>query len=720
VSTPTAQPPLAAADRYLNRDLSWIEFNQRVLEEARCDQNPLLERLKFLAITASNLDEFFMVRIGGLKVLAETGAAPTEPTSPRPLDQLATVRARARQFIAGQADTWASQIEPQLAEHKIRRSVISSLSSRQLEHLRRVFDEEIVPTVSPIGVSLTEPFPLLSGSPICLCLRLSVGSRELTGSTDRAAGDSGADERFVVVPLGGGLPRFLTVPADDEYVFALLEDVAAQFVDRLVPGSTVREVVPFRATRNADLELDEDATDDLLVGISQMLDSRKTSDCVRLEISHVASPQTVAFLQSALAITAEDVYPSPAPLQLAAFMDIARLSGFDQLKDPPWPPQPAPEFPVGCDIFDVIARGDRVLVHPYQTYDPIVEFVQQAARDPDVIAIKQTLYRTSRDSPIVAALADAALAGKYVTVIVELKARFDEARNIAWAQRLERAGVNVIYGVRGLKTHAKVCVVVRREPDGIRRYLHFGTGNYNEVTARLYSDVSFLTRDEQLGTDAVNFFNAITGLSVPQPLQKLAAAPIDLRQRLLEMIEVEIEAAQAKRPGRIIAKLNALVDIEMIDALYRASQAGVQVLLNVRGICRLRPAVKGLSDHVKVVSIVDRFLEHARILQFLHNGDERVFISSADWMGRNLDRRLELLVPIEDPACKARVMATLAAYFKDDTKAHALQRDGSYRRLRPKRPPGVRSQQLLFDEAREITDAQKLSRPTVFEPHQRK
>jgi polyphosphate kinase len=451
--------------------------------------------------------------------------------------------------------------------------------------------------------------------------------------------------------------------------------------------------------------------------MQQLINDRALSECVRLELSENASEEMRTFLQSALEVTEKETYLARGPLDLSALMALVNLPQFGTLRDPPWPPLQAPEFVDGTNIFETISKSDCLLMHPYQSYDPVIDFLKSAARDPRVLAIKQTLYRTSRDSKVVSALVEAAEAGKHVTVLVELKARFDEQRNINWAHRLERAGIDVIYGVSGLKTHAKLCIVVRREPTGIRRYVHFGTGNYNESTSLIYSDVSLLTCDTQLAIDAVHVFNAITGLSVPQTLEKLRLAPVDLRETILELIHIETMNARNGMPAEIVAKVNSLVDQQIIDAMYEASKAGVKIRLNIRGICCLRPGVKGLSENIRVVSIVDRFLEHSRILQFRHGGDQRVFISSADWMTRNLDRRIELLVPIEDDRCKQRLIAALEAYFRDNVSASETKHDGKYKRVSTKKKKDFRSQEWLYEESKTLLEDRTHPGSTVFRAH---
>jgi polyphosphate kinase len=689
---------------YINRELSWLEFNQRVLDEARNPELPLLERLKFLAITASNLDEFFMVRVGGLQLMVEAGRQSADPAGMSPEEQLKAVGERAHAMLKDQYTCFHEELEPKLIEAGIRRLSGSQLNERQTRVVEQIFESETSSVLTPLAVTGRDDFPPLPNLTMNALVRL----KPATG------GDA---PRFAVIPFGRSLSRFLTLSSDRGYAYILLEEVIATFVQRFFAGEQVQECVPFRITRNADLSLREDNASDLMAGMTEILNARKRSDCVRLEVSGGISRISLGFLQDVLEVAERDVFEAPGPLDLSAFMQLSDLPGFDALRYEPWPPQRAPEIEPGQSMFELLARRDVLLYHPYQSFEPVQRLIEEAANDPDVLAIKQILYRTSRTSPIVAALARAAQRGKYVTVIVELKARFDEARNIEWARSLEQAGVQVIYGVKGLKTHAKLCVIIRREPHGIQRYIHFGTGNYNEITARVYSDASLLTSNEELGADAVSFFNAITGYSQPPRYRKLEAAPIGLRGKLLEMIEMETKRKEQGEEAQIVAKLNSLVDPEIIEALYKASQAGVKIRLNIRGICCLKPGVKGISDTIEVISIVDRYLEHARIFSFHHGGDERVFISSADWMPRNLDRRIELLVPVEDPDHRRRLTDILNTYFDDNVKARRLTADGTYKPVKPGRRKLHRSQQALYEEAVKLVKQAERSEQTVFEPH---
>jgi polyphosphate kinase len=696
----------ASPARYINRELSWLEFNQRVLDEARDESVPLLERLKFLAITASNLDEFFMVRVGGLQMLSKRRSTKSDPSGMTPKQQLAAIRTRTRQMNADQYACLGEELEPRLAEAGIRRVLPDDVGDRQRAALEHLFHSELQPVLTPMAVSAEADFPLLVNQPLNVAVRLA------------PAADVPDQPRLAIIPIGRTLSRFQTLPSEGGYAYMLIEDVVALFADWFFPGEEVHECIAFRITRNADMSVREDLAGDLLVGMEEVLEARRQSDCVRLEIAAGASKQLLSFLQSRLDVTKDNVFAAPGPLDLSSFMQIAELPGFDNLQYDDWPPQASPDVDLTVSIFEVLAEGDVLLYHPYESFEPVLKLINEAADDPDVLAIKQVLYRTSRNSPVVAALMRAAENGKYVTAIVELKARFDEARNIEGARHLENSGAQVIYGVKGLKTHAKVCIVVRREPHGIVRYLHFGTGNYNERTAALYSDVSFMTCDEELGADATSFFNAVTGYSQPQQFRKIEAAPIGLRERLLEMIQAETQRRKQGQRASIIAKMNSLVDTKIIDALYAASQAGVNVELNVRGICCLRPGVKGLSENIRVISIVDRFLEHARIFCFHHGGNERLFISSADWMPRNLDRRVELLVPIESPAARARLKAILQTHFADTVKARQLLSDGSYAKVKPKsRKRAVRSQEVLYQEAVNMVRDAIQKRRTVLEPH---
>ncbi|MEM1070860.1 MAG: polyphosphate kinase 1 [Planctomycetota bacterium] len=718
-STSTVDAKQLPNDRFINRELSWLEFNQRVLEQAADTALPLLERAKFLAITSSNLDEFMMVRVGSLKMQYARNAQVRDPSGMTVAEQLQAVAVRCRTIAKRQYELFNHSIKPFMAESAIQHIDLNNCNDRCAQAAERRFKDDVFAVVSPQVVVPERPFPLLQGLGIHLCVRLA---REKPADAN-SAGQGGADEDapewdFAVIPLGRTVPRLLPMPMDRGNAYVLLEELISHFVEDYFPGRQVLECIAFRITRNADVELREDSAADLMDGMEDVLESRRQSRPIRLEYSAGASDAMLVFLSEKMGLHAQDLYAINGPLDLTYLFTLHGLEGFDSLRDEAWPPQSTPEIDPAESMFSTISGQDLLIVHPYESFDPVVRLIEEAAVDPDVLAIKQVLYRTSRNSPIVAALMRAAEYGKYVSVIVELKARFDEARNIEWAREMEQAGVQVIYGLRGLKTHAKVCIIVRRESQGVVRYMHFGTGNYNEVTANLYSDVSLLTCNEQLGSDATAFFNGVTGASQPLKLQQLAAAPSSLRPRIVDLIDAETRRAKAGQKGEIIAKLNALVDPNVIDALYRASQAGVKIQLNIRGVCCLKPGVKGLSDSIRVVSIIDRFLEHARIIQFRHGGDRQLFISSADWMPRNLDRRVELLVPVDDPACRQKLRDTLKTYFQDNTNTWEMQSNGTYERVEKENSPR-RAQAVLYERAREAARANK-ERGRNFEPHRPK
>lgn len=721
-------------NRFLNRELSWLEFNQRVLAHADDAANPLLERTKFLAITGANMDEFVMVRVGGLKMQSQRNALVRDPAGMTAGEQLQAISQRCHQLQNDQYRILSEQLEPQLADAGIRRIRLDSAGPKARHAADQLFQNELLAVLSPQTIDPTAPFPVLQGLQLHLCVRLSGpagliaddnGDHQADNSDDRddrgqtAAEATPPADQFSIIPLGRVLNRLVSLPTDKGYGFVLLEELVIQHISEFFPGREVIESIPFRITRNADVQLREEAAPDLMIGMEEVLESRRESHCVRLEMGIDASDETVAFLTQSLNVGPQDLFLVPGPLDLTYLFHLVSLEGFRSLRNEPWPPHGSPAIDPAESMFTNIANGDLMLIHPYERFDPIVRLIEEASVDPDVLAIKQVLYRTSRDSPIVAALQRAAERGKYVTAIVELKARFDEARNIEWAREMQRAGVQVIYGVRGLKTHAKICIIVRREPQGIVRYLHFGTGNYNEVTAGIYSDVSLLTCDEALGDDATKFFNAVTGASQPSQLQHLAAAPTTLRSRLLGLIEAETQRRLDGQKAAIMVKMNSLVDTEIIDALYEASRAGVKIKLNIRGICCLKPGIRGLSKNIQVVSIVDRFLEHARILYFEQGGDQEIFISSADWMPRNLDRRVELLVPILDPQHRKRLKSTLNCYFKDNVSSWKLLPDGSYQRLQPtgKQPP-LQAQAALYERAGQAQRKAEQSNRATFETHQ--
>jgi len=687
---------------FLNRELSWLAFNQRVLEEATDAANPVMERLKFATIVASNLDEFFMVRVAALRHRVAEGDLTRDLAGLTSLQQLEQVAVRAHEMAERLYATFTDEILSALAQQGLRIQPFAELEDAERAALSRYFHTEVMPALTPLAADESHPFPMLAGLSLNLALLL-----------EPSAGEE--QPRLALVQVPARLPRLVHVPGASGTRFVLLESVVRAELAALFPGQTVRTSAAFRMTRDAEMEFDDEGGRDYVAALEEELRKRRRGQVVRLEIEAGADALLLRLLAERIDVGPSDTYRVNGPLDLKAFLSIVELPAFAALRDPPlkpvtvFVPQKAEEF------FGLIEDHDVLLAHPYEAFDPVVAFVTRAAEDPDVLAIKMTLYRTSGDSPIVRALSDAAERGKQVTVLVELMARFDEQSNILWARRLEEAGGHVIYGIRGLKTHAKIALVVRRGRQGIRRYVHLGTGNYNERTARLYGDCGLLTADPVVGEDASAFFNALTGYSDPPTMRKLVMAPAALRDRLLRLIDRERRRAEAGQAAAIRAKMNSLQDEDIIRALYDAARAGVRIRLNVRGICCLRPGLKGVSDGIEVVSIVDRFLEHARICHFHNGGDEEVFLSSADWMSRNLDRRIELLFPVEDADARRKVLTLLDAAFQDNAKGRWLQPDGTYKRHRPAKGEEVfRSQLHLHRVARQA--AERARAPLTVEP----
>ncbi len=688
---------------YFDRELSWLAFNQRVLGEASDTQNPLLERLRFLAISASNLDEFYMVRVGGIKGLISEGGRGGDLMGQSPRQQLVAITRMVRKMLMQQQTIYGHISEGLQAEGFHIIGQFSELSSEQQRWVTRDFEEHYFPILSPIAVSKERP-QYLSGLLNHLCVRLSPA-------------DVGGEDRFAVIPLNG-IPRFLNVPAPQKGVFVPIELLVVNALPLFFQNCEIQEQCLFRITRNADIELREDLSPDLMVGMMELLEDRRETACIRLELQHTASPQLRLFLSEFLNIGRNDSFPVKGHLDLRALASLSDTEGFDTLRFKVNTPSPSPDIDLKASIFEQLSRKDVLLVHPYEAFDPVVKLVEDAANDPEVMAIKQVLYRTASNSRIIEALIQAAQSGKHVTVLIELKARFDEARNITQARRLEQAGVHVLYGVSHLKTHAKVCLIVRREAEGIKRYMHFGTGNYNEKTATIYSDVGLLTCHSELGTDASDFFNAVCGYSSPHQLRWVAMSPFNIRSTLLECIKAEMARAKNKEPARILFKMNALTDKTIIDALYAASCAGVTISLNVRGVCCLVPGVRGLSERITVVSIVGRYLEHARLYSFLNGGNEKLFLSSADCMIRNLDKRVELMVPILDTTLLERAIELLNRYFDDSEKAHRLLSDGQYERVQPlPEKSSFNAQTYLYEECRKRATLAEKMRPSAFTPH---
>ena len=659
---------------YLNRECTWIMFNDRVLREAMIPTNPLLEQLNFIAITASNLDEFFMVRVAGVKHLIESGVKHLDIAGMTPQGQFEAIQDMVHKQVDLQYQYFGT-IKEKLQQEGLEFVTVDSLNTDQKLWLEGVFERELYPVLTPMAVDSSHPFPFLGSLNLNLAVLLRKKEGDPTVKTAILPVPTSVIDRIIKIPNTGDTKKFL-----------FLEDVLAAFADRLFLGCDILEAVPFRVTRDADLRIDDDA-EDLLVEVEKSLKKRRKGAAVRLELDAKASRTIKEFLRTELQLEDKDMYMIPGPIDCKVFFSFTGIEGYDQLRYPPFTPQPSYELAMidAPDFWSKIAKQDIMVQHPYETFDTIEHFIQLAASDPNVLAIKQTLYRVSSHSPIIAALAKAAENGKQVTVLMEVKARFDEENNIIMARKLEKAGCHVIYGFMGLKTHSKITLVVRREEDGIRRYVHLATGNYNGKTARIYTDVGIITANTLIGVDASAFFNLLSGYSDPPTWNKLGVAPLNLRERIYEEIDQEIAWAKKGKKALIVAKMNALLDKGVIAKLYEASAAGVKIQLVVRGICVLRPGLKDVSENIEVHSIVGRFLEHSRILYFYNNGKEDVFISSADWMPRNLNERVELLTPIEFPPHKERAKEMLKLYFGDNVKAYGMNLDGTYRHLAEER-----------------------------------
>jgi polyphosphate kinase len=656
-------------DRFINRELSWLDFNERVLALAEDTRRPLLERVRFLAIFASNLDEFYMVRVAGLKRQRAAGLSTRSPDGMTPKSQLEAIAARVYPMASRHAELWRQEIVPRLREEEISILRWSELEDRQRKELDDLFSEKIFPVITPLAVDPGHPFPYISN----LSLNLAVLLRDV--ATDRTH-----FARIKVPPL---LPRFMMLPEPGRFV--PLEDVISANLDQLFPGMNIVEHHAFRVTRNADLEVNDDGAEDLLQALEEELRKRRFSPAVRLEVEEGISEYVLELLTRELEISEADVHILPAPLDLTGLWTIHDLDR-PELKVEPFQPATPPALVAGddVDVFDVLRSQDVLVHHPYESFSASVQrFIEQAARDPDVLAIKQTLYRTSGDSPIVDALIEAAEQGKQVVVLVEIKARFDERANIHWARALERAGCHVVYGLVGLKTHCKLCLVVRREGEHARRYVHVGTGNYNPKTARIYEDLGLLTAEAQLGSDVTHLFNYLTGYSRKRHYKSLIVSPLSTRDRVVDMIERETAIASPEIPGRIILKMNSLVDESVIDALYRASQAGVEIDLIVRGICALRPGVEGLSERIRVRSILGRYLEHSRIFYFQNGGSDEYYIGSADMMHRNLDRRVEAIVNVGSTQARDRLRKILDLCLEANASVWSLDPGGAWTALGP-------------------------------------
>jgi len=702
VAAPDAQqsslPEVPSPELYINRELSLLEFQCRVLEEASDPDNPLLERVKFLAILGSNLDEFFMVRVAGLMQQVESGRTELGRDGRPPSQRLQLIGEKVREIEAKAQELWRSELRPSLIQQRIDITEITSLTGDERTSLDAYFLQHVFPVLTPLAFDPGRPFPHISNR----SLNLAVVVRDPKG-----------EEHFARVKVPDTLPQLVPVtvnsgpaePSDarpSAFKFVWLEQLIAANVHRLFPGMEIVESSSFRVTRDAEVAVQELESDDLLETIEEAMRERRFLDVVRLEVAEDMPAKTLVILTGQIEVHAQDVHRVNGPLGMDRLMELLALDRPD-LKDKPFVPVTPDGLGKDCqeDIGALIRQGDVLLHHPYDSFQPVVEFLRQAARDPNVLAIKMTLYRVGRNSPVVAALLEAVKHGKQVAVLMELKARFDEESNIEWARTLEDAGVHVVYGIVGMKVHSKIALVVRREGDTIRRYVHLGTGNYNPVTARLYTDLGMFTCDETIADDATYFFNALTGYAARQEPRKLLVAPVNMRERLTELIQREVAHQKAGRPARLIFKMNALEDPPMINLLYQASQAGLAADLLVRGICCLRPGVPGISDNIRVVSIVGRFLEHSRVYYFKNGGEEEVYLGSADLMRRNLSHRVEIIFPVQAPRLVERLKNIIDVHLADQAKARYLQADGTYLRNPERRSPTAGNAQLSFLKAPE-------------------
>ena len=675
---------------YTNRELSWVMFNRRVLSEAKDVKIPLFERLKFLSITASNLDEFFMIRVASLKDMVAVKYDKPDIAGMTPQEQLKELDQATHELVNMQYSTYSRSLLPLLEKSGLH--VIQAhedLAKAEAEYVDRYFNDNVYPVLTPMAVDSSRPFPLIRNK------SLNIGALVRKKGKDK-------ELEFATVQVPSVLPRIVEIPTKGEgRKVILLEEIIEKNMEKLFLSYDIVCAHPFRIMRNADLTIEEDEAADLLKEIEKQLKKRQWGRAIRLEVEAGIDKKLLKIIEKELNIKEEELYRIPGPLDLTFLMKMYGMEGFDHLKKPGYTPQPVPEMEGEGSIFDKIRQGDILLFHPYQTFTPVVDFIRQAARDPQVLAIKQTLYRVSGNSPIIAALAQAAENGKQVSVLVELKARFDEENNIVWAKMLEKAGCHVIYGLVGLKTHSKITLVVRQEEDGIARYVHLGTGNYNDATAKLYTDTGLLTCSDAIGEDATAVFNMLSGYSEPLNWNKLSLAPLWLKDKFLSMIARETEYARRGRKAKIIAKVNSLCDRDIIAALYEASTAGVKIQLIIRGICCLRTGIPGVSENIKVRSIVGNFLEHSRIFYFENDGEPEVYMGSADWMPRNLERRVEILFPVEKEELKQRVIHILDMQLKDNVKANILTKDNIYEKVDGRGKERLDSQEEFCREAME-------------------
>lgn len=676
-------------ERFTNRELSWLAFNKRVLSEAKDNHLPLMERLKFLSITASNLDEFFMVRVASLKDQVNAGYTKKDIAGMTSKEQIDAILKETHKFTTAQYNTYNRSFLPSLKKNGLKIvTEFEKLTEEQADYVDNYFQKEVFPVLTPMAVDSSRPFPLIRNRSLNIGALLM--DKKKKGTID-----------FATVQVPSVLPRVVTIPTDGDNctTVILLEQIIEKNIQKLFLNYRVLCQAPFRVMRNADLSIDEDEAADLLIEIEKQLKKRQWGEAIRLEVEDNIDKRLLKTLRKEFNLSEDAIFKINGPLDLTFLMKVYDIEGFDHLKEPKYIPQQPKMLDASRDLFEQIREHDILLHHPYETFDPVVNFVKKAASDPNVLAIKQTLYRVSSHSPIIASLAQAAENGKQVSVLVELKARFDEENNIVWAKKLEKAGCHVIYGLVGLKTHSKITLVVRKEEDGIRRYVHLGTGNYNDSTAKLYTDMGMFTSKTRYGEDATAVFNMLSGYSEPLVWNKLSLAPLWLRGKFLSLIEREKEHAKNGRPARIIAKMNSLCDPGIIEALYDASEAGVEIDLIVRGICCLRAGIKGLSEHIRVRSIVGTFLEHSRIFYFENNGNAEYYMGSADWMPRNLDKRVEILFPVEDPILQEEIYHILHIQLSDTKKAHLLMPDGHYVKVDQRGKTPLNSQLYFCEEA---------------------
>lgn len=675
-------------ERFTNRELSWLAFNKRVLSEAKDNHLPLMERLKFLSITASNLDEFFMVRVASLKDQVNAGYTKKDIAGMTSKEQIDAILKETHKFTTAQYNTYNRSFLPSLKKNGLKIvTEFEKLTEEQADYVDNYFQKEVFPVLTPMAVDSSRPFPLIRNRSLNIGALLM--DKKKKGTID-----------FATVQVPSVLPRVVTIPTDGDNctTVILLEQIIEKNIQKLFLNYKVLCQAPFRVMRNADLSIDEDEAADLLIEIEKQLKKRQWGEAIRLEVEDNIDKRLLKTLRKEFNLSEDAIFKINGPLDLTFLMKVYDIEGFDHLKEPKYIPQQPKMLDASRDLFEQIREHDILLHHPYETFDPVVNFVKKAASDPNVLAIKQTLYRVSSHSPIIASLAQAAENGKQVSVLVELKARFDEENNIVWAKKLEKAGCHVIYGLVGLKTHSKITLVVRKEEDEIRRYVHLGTGNYNDSTAKLYTDMGMFTSKTRYGEDATAVFNMLSGYSEPLVWNKLSLAPLWLRGKFLSLIEREKEHAKNGRPARIIAKMNSLCDPGIIEALYDASEAGVEIDLIVRGICCLRAGIKGLSEHIRVRSIVGTFLEHSRIFYFENNGNAEYYMGSADWMPRNLDKRVEILFPVEDPILQEEIYHILHMQLSDTKKAHLLMPDGHYVKVDQRGKTPLNSQLYFCEE----------------------